>query len=92
MNNRVLRIPRLVTAALALMGSGDVLSSGRSAHAQGAASEEGAVKGSARTIAQARSLVMELEAQAERRRSELRATEATLRRGGSCSKNWRRAG
>jgi hypothetical protein len=77
---RIVPIQCLVAVvALVLTGNGVDLSGGRKAHAQGAAaSGEGEVKGAARTIEQVRTLVAELEAQAERQRSELRMTEATL--------------
>ena len=79
--------------ALVLTGNGVDLSGGRKAHAQGAAaSGEGEVKGEARTIEQVRTLVAELEAQAERQRSELRMTEATLVRARICWPNSKAAG
>ncbi len=82
MATRFARIPCFVAVvALVLTGSGDGLSGGRTAHAQGdSASGEGGVNGSRRTIEQVRRLVAELEAQAERQRTELRMTEATLGR------------
>ena len=84
---RIVRIQFLVAvAALVLTGEGIGLSGGRKSQAQDAASGGGGLNGAAGTIEQARSLVAELEAQVERQRSELRLTEATLRRAGAC---WR---
>lgn len=70
----------VMMAALALTGNGIGLSGGRPAHAQGAAPSGEGSEGPARTIEEVRGLVAELEAQAERQRSQLRMSEASLRR------------
>ena len=81
MAGRIVRIQYLVAVATwVLTGEGFDPCGGWKAHAQDAASGEVGPNGSARAIEQARSLVAELEAQAERQRSELRMTEATLGR------------
>jgi hypothetical protein len=79
MATRIVRIQcRIVVAALVLTGIAP--SARRPAHAQSAAASGEGAKGSARTIEEVRGLVAELEVHAERQRSQLQMTEASLRR------------
>lgn len=81
MATRIVRIQCLtVVAASVLALNGEGLSGARPAHAQSAVASGEEVTGSARTIEEVRGLVAELEAHAERQRSQLQMTEASLRR------------
>ena len=78
---RIVRIQFLVAvAALVLTGEGIGSIRRPEVSGTGRCIRRGGLNGAAGTIEQARSLVAELEAQVERQRSELRLTEATLRR------------
>ena len=93
MATRIVPIQCLVAvAALVLTGNGVIDPADGRLTPRRRRIRRGGSEGTARTIEHVRTLVAELEAQAERQRSELRMTEATLGRGRICWPNSKAAG